>query len=88
MMKLINVGFNNFISINRIVSIVSPDSAPTKRTIQYAREHSMLIDSTCGRRTRAVIITDSGHVVLTALHSETIAQRMDGKATAEDEPAD
>jgi regulator of extracellular matrix RemA (YlzA/DUF370 family) len=76
-MKLISVGFGNYVAIARIVSIVAPDSAPIKRAIQNARERSTLIDATCGRRTRAVIMTDSGHVVLTAVHPETIAQRMD-----------
>ena len=83
-MRLISVGFGNFVAVGRIVSIVSPESAPIKRAIQYARERSSLIDATCGRRTRAVIITDSGHVVLTAIHPETIAQRMDSKGIGDD----
>lgn len=72
---LISIGFGNLISANRIVSIVSPDSAPIKRLIQDAREHHLLIDASCGRKTRAVLVMDSGHVVLSALLSETIARR-------------
>jgi regulator of extracellular matrix RemA (YlzA/DUF370 family) len=83
-MKLISVGFGNFVSVSRIISIVSPESAPIKRAVQFAREKSMLIDATCGRRTRAVVIIDSGHVVLTAIHPETVAQRMDYKGPADD----
>jgi len=72
-MKLINVGFGNMVSSNKIVAIVSPESAPIKRIIQEARERGSLIDATYGRRTRAVIIMDSGHVVLSALQPETVA---------------
>jgi regulator of extracellular matrix RemA (YlzA/DUF370 family) len=87
-MKLISVGFGNFVAVSRIVSIVSPESAPIKRTIQFAREKSMLIDATCGRKTRAVVITDSGHVVLTAIHPETVAQRMDYRDQIDDSVED
>ncbi len=73
--KLINIGFGNIVSANRIIAIVSPESAPIKRIIQEAREKSVLIDATYGRRTRAVIITDSGHVVLSAVQPETVAHR-------------
>ncbi|HBI74018.1 MAG TPA: hypothetical protein DDY59_12645 [Lachnospiraceae bacterium] len=76
-MKLINVGFGNMVSSNKIVAIVSPESAPIKRIIQEARERGSLIDATYGRRTRAVIIMDSGHVVLSALQPETVAHRLD-----------
>jgi regulator of extracellular matrix RemA (YlzA/DUF370 family) len=76
-MKLINVGFGNMVSSNKIVAIVSPESAPIKRIIQEARERGALIDATYGRRTRAVIITDSDHVVLSALQPETVAHRLD-----------
>ncbi|NLP00347.1 MAG: DUF370 domain-containing protein [Clostridiaceae bacterium] len=75
-MKLINVGFGNMVSANKIVAIVSPESAPIKRIIQEGRERGVLIDATYGRRTRAVIITDSDHVILSALQPETVASRM------------
>jgi regulator of extracellular matrix RemA (YlzA/DUF370 family) len=74
-MKLINVGFGNIIAGDRVVAIVSPDSAPIKRIIQESKEKGLLIDATCGRRTRAVIITDSDHVILSAIQTETIAGR-------------
>ncbi|MBA4542490.1 MULTISPECIES: extracellular matrix/biofilm regulator RemA [Thermoactinomyces] len=77
--KLINIGFGNIVSANRIVSIVSPDSAPIKRIIQEARERGVLIDATYGRRTRAVIITDSDHVILSAVQPETVAHRLASK---------
>ena len=73
--KLINIGFGNIVSANRVIAIVSPESAPIKRIIQDARDKSVLIDATYGRRTRAVIITDSGHVVLSAVQPETVANR-------------
>ena len=73
--RLINIGFGNILAANRIVAIISPDSAPVKRIIQEARERGSLIDATYGRRTRAVVITDSGHVVLSAVQPETIAHR-------------
>ena len=86
-MKLLNIGFGNFVSAERIVGIVGPDSAPVKRIIQEARDRGMLIDATCGRRTRAVIITDSDHVVLSAIQPETVAGRIMGKEVSpEDEP--
>lgn len=75
--KLINIGFGNIVSANRIIAIVSPDSAPIKRIIQEARERAMLIDATYGRRTRAVMIMDSDHVVLSAVQPETVAHRLD-----------
>lgn len=78
--KLINIGFGNIVSANRLLAIVSPDSAPVKRIIQEAREHSILVDATYGRRTRAVIIMDSGHIVLSAIQPETIANRLDFSA--------
>ena len=73
--QLINIGFGNIVSANRIIAIVSPASAPIKRIITEAREKSLLIDATYGRRTRAVIITDSSHVVLSAIQPETVAHR-------------
>lgn len=78
-MKLINIGFGNIVSAHRIISIVSPESSPIKRIIQTARERNMLIDATYGRRTRAVIITDSDHVILSAVQPETVAQRLNAK---------
>lgn len=77
--KLINIGFGNIVSANRIVAIVSPESAPIKRIIQEAREQGMLVDATYGRRTRAVIITDSDHVILSAVQPETVANRLYAK---------
>ncbi len=77
--KLINIGFGNIVSANRLVAIVSPESAPIKRTIQEARERGMLIDATYGRRTRAVIITDSDHIILSAVQPETVAHRLTSK---------
>ncbi len=76
-MQLINIGFGNTVSANRIVAIVSPESAPIKRIVQEAKESGNAIDATCGRRTRAVIIMDSGHVVLSAVQPETVAGRLD-----------
>ncbi|HZG72881.1 MAG TPA: DUF370 domain-containing protein [Chondromyces sp.] len=77
--RLINIGFGNIVSANRIVSIVSPESAPIKRLVQEARDRGMLIDATYGRRTRAVIVADSGHVILSAVQPETVAQRIGNK---------
>ena len=74
-MKLINIGFGNLVSASRLIAIVSPESAPIKRIIQDVRERGELIDATYGRRTRAVIIMDSGHVILSAIPSETIGAR-------------
>jgi regulator of extracellular matrix RemA (YlzA/DUF370 family) len=81
--KLINIGFGNIVSANRIVAIVSPESAPIKRIIAEARDRSTLIDATYGRRTRAVIITDSEHVVLSAVQPETVANRVVAKGSAQ-----
>ena len=75
-MKLINIGFGNMVSASRLVAIVSPESAPIKRIIQDARESGSLIDATYGRRTRAVIITDSDHIILSAVQPETVANRI------------
>jgi regulator of extracellular matrix RemA (YlzA/DUF370 family) len=77
--RLINIGFGNIVSANRIVAIVSPESAPIKRIIQEARERGMLVDATYGRRTRAVIISDSDHVILSAVQPETVANRLSVK---------
>ena len=74
--KLINIGFGNIVSANRIIAIVSPESAPIKRIIQEARDAQLLIDATYGRRTRAVVVTDSDHVILSAVQPETVAHRI------------
>lgn len=76
MLRLINIGFGNMIAADRIIAIISPDSAPVKRMIQEARDRKRVIDATQGRRTRAVIQTDSDHVVLSAIQPETIAGRV------------
>ena len=75
-MKLINIGFGNMISSGRLIAIVSPESAPIKRIVQEAKDRGMLIDATYGRRTRAVIIMDTDHVILSAVQPETVAGRM------------
>lgn len=84
-MRLINIGFGNMVSSSRIVAVVSPDSAPIKRMIQEAREKSLLIDATYGRKTKAVILTDSDSVVLSALVPEKIADRVNGEQEQEAE---
>ena len=76
-MQLANIGFGNVVSANKIVSIVSPEAAPIKRIIQEAKDTKAAIDATCGRRTRAVLIMDSGHVILSAVQPETISARLD-----------
>lgn len=83
--RLINIGFGNIVAASRIIAIVSPDSAPIKRIIQEARDKGILIDATYGRRTRAVVITDSGHVVLSAVQPETVAHRFTSKEPVEEE---
>ncbi len=86
-MKLINIGFGNMISASRLITIVSPESAPIKRIIQDAKDKGTLIDATYGRRTRAVIIMDSDHVILSAVQPETVAGRLnsDEEEVADDE---
>ena len=89
-MQLINIGFGNMVSASRVVALVSPDSAPIKRLIQDTRDTGKLIDVTCGRRTRSVVITDSDHIILSAVQPETISNRVygdDGEET-EDEDKD
>ena len=78
-MKLINIGFGNVVSAGRVIAVVSPESAPIKRIVQEARDRGMLIDASYGRRTRAVIIMDSDHVILSAILPETVAHRLDVK---------
>ena len=87
-MQLINIGFGNLISAPRVIAIVSPDSAPIKRLIQDIRDTGKLIDVTCGRRTRAVIITDSDHIILSAIQPETISGRASGNTEENDEEAE
>ncbi len=77
-MKLLNVGFGNMVAAARVIAVVGPDSMPVKRIVGEARESGKLVDATAGRKTRAVLMMDSGHVVLSAIQSETIAGRMQG----------
>ncbi len=84
-MKFINVGFGNMVAAERIVVIAGPDSAPIKRLVQDARDAGRVIDVTCGRRTRAVLLTDSEHVILSAIQSETISNRLASEEEEEDE---
>ena len=83
--KMINIGFGNIVSANRIIAVISPESAPVKRIISEARDKGLLIDATYGRKTRAVIVTDSSHVILSAIQPETVANRfspdMEGMVT-------
>lgn len=83
-MKLVNIGFGNAVNAARVLAVVSPDSAPIKRMIQEAKEQKLLIDATQGRRTRAVLITDSDHVILTYLQAETILNRFNGEENTEE----
>ena len=90
-MKFINIGYGNMVAVDRIVALVSPDSAPIKRLIQDAKDDGRVIDVTCGRKTRAVIVTDSEHVILAAIQTETIANRLESDgdlSMEEDEPED
>ena len=81
-MKFINIGFGNMVAAERIVTVVSPESAPIKRIVQDAKESARAIDVSCGRRTKAVIITDSEHVILSAIAPETIVGRLEGSDEA------
>lgn len=78
-MKLIHIGYGNMVAAEKVIAIVSPDAAPIKRIVQDAKEKGILIDATCGRRTKAVIVTDSDHIVLSAVQPETIANRFNEK---------
>ena len=80
-MQLVNIGFGNIIDANKIVAIVCPESAPIKRMIQEAKDAKTAVDATCGRRTRAVLIMDSGHIILSAVQPETVAGRVDKDIT-------
>lgn len=83
MSRLINIGFGNVVNSNKIVGIISPEAAPIKRMVQNAKDAGTAIDATCGRKTKAVIVTDSGHLVLSALLPETIANRVNVKEEVE-----
>ncbi|NLA11682.1 MAG: DUF370 domain-containing protein [Firmicutes bacterium] len=83
--RLINIGFGNIVAAGRIIAIVSPESAPIKRLISEARERGILIDATYGRRTRAVIIADSGHIILSAVQPETVRHRLQVSSTGSGE---
>lgn len=83
-MKFINIGFGNMVAVDRVVALANPDSAPIKRLMQDAKDDGKAIDVTCGRRTRAVIITDSEHVILSAIQTETIANRLDASMLMDD----
>ena len=83
-MQLINIGFGNIVSANRIIAIVSPESAPIKRIVQEAKDNKMAVDATYGRRTRAVLIMDSGHVILSAVQPETVSGRLDKEDFSEE----
>ena len=83
-MKFINIGFGNMVAADKVVTIVSPDSAPIKRLIQDAKDAGRVIDVSCGRRTRSVIVTDSEHVILSAIQAETIANRLDSDIAYDD----
>lgn len=87
-MKFISVGFNNIINAERVVAVVSSDSAPAKRLIQEARDSGRAIDCTCGRKTRCVVVMDSDHVILSAIQNETISGRLNGADDAEQEVGD
>ena len=84
-MKFINIGFGNMVSAQRIVAIASPDSAPIKRLVQDAKEDGRVIDASCGRRTRSVIVTDSEHIILSAIQTETITNRLATDEAGDDE---
>jgi regulator of extracellular matrix RemA (YlzA/DUF370 family) len=81
--KLINIGFGNVVNSNKIISIISPEAAPIKRMVQSAKDSGMAIDATCGRRTKAVIVTESGHLILSSLLPETIAGRVNLQEAAD-----
>ena len=84
-MKLVNIGYGNMLAADRLVAVVSPEAAPIRRMIQDARDSGRIIDATCGHKTRAVIVTDSEHVILSPLLPETVAARIDGRKGTEDD---
>ena len=83
MNKLITIGYGNLVNVDKIVSVVSPEAAPIKRMVQMAKDEGRAVDATCGRKTRGVIVTESNHLILSALQPETIANRLQGKDTTE-----
>lgn len=85
-MQMINIGYGNMVSASRIIAIVSPDAAPVRRMIQSAKDSGMLIDASCGRKTKAVIVTDSDHIILSAVQPETVAHRLSASDDNEEEP--
>ena len=85
-MKLVNIGYGNMLATDRLVAVVSPEAAPIRRMVQDARDTGRVIDATCGHKTRAVIITDSEHVILSPLLPETVAARIDERKMTEEEP--
>ena len=78
-MKLLNIGFGNAVAMERVVSIVNPDSAPVRRMIQDAKDRGILVDASCGRKTRAVIVSDSGHIILSGLQTDTVNSRAEAE---------
>lgn len=87
-MQLLNIGYGNFVSADRLLAIVSPDSAPIKRMVQEGRDQGRLIDATYGRKTRSVLIADTDHIILSALPPETISGRLEGKEASKEEEED
>lgn len=87
-MKLVNIGFGNVVAANRILAVISPESAPVKRVILEARDRAMLVDASFGRKTKSVLLMDTDHVILSSLSPETIAARMDGKNVPDEEDAE
>lgn len=85
MNKLVNVGFGNVVNSSKIIGIISPDAAPIKRMVQTAKDTGMAIDATCGRRTKSVIVTESGHLILSSLLPETIASRVNHKENSDNQ---
>ncbi len=83
-MQLLNIGFGNIVSAERIIAIVSPESAPIKRMVQEAKDNKIVVDATCGRRTRAVLVMDSGHMILSAVQPETVGGRIDKTISADE----
>ncbi len=84
-MQLVNIGYGNLVSANRVIAVVSPDSSPVKRMVQDARKSGILIDATLGRKTRGVLVMDSGHIILSALQPSALQGRLTGKETGETE---
>ena len=84
-MKLVNIGFGNMVAQGRVIAVFSPESAPIKRVIREAEDNGMLINATYGRRTRTVVVMDSGHIILSAIQTETISSRMGSQTEDEDE---